>query len=87
MKKESKKESKIKFIWKFLQFESIFDAGKGMLSIILSAMAINYWLQFSMTFPDITLRYWFYAITPVIPIYLSAKNLQEIFNDEKETKE
>ena len=86
-KEKLKKKSRIEWLNNFIGIEGLFRSGKYVLLIILSAMAINYWLQFAMAFPKMDVRPWLYAAAPLIPLYLVFESADDLFDNEKGVKE
>ncbi len=86
-----KKESKFNFFWdKVLSLNTILDAGKYVLILTVSAMAIHYLINIIMTIDGVTARAILYSIVPLIPIYISMvfiEDISKIYKTSKKDKE
>lgn len=86
-----KKESKFDFFMdKILNLSAIFDAGKYILILTISAMSIHYLINIIGTLNGATAaRAILYSIVPLIPIYILIvfiEDISKIFKTIKEDK-
>ena len=77
---EKKSMSVVETFWDIIGLKGFIYAGKHLLFLILCAMAILFWLQFVSEFDyqGAVTKNVLYSITPLMPIYLSYKNMEEI---------
>jgi len=85
-KKLTVKDKMNKFVtkaYKLISIESLIETGKSLMILIGGAMIINYWLEFVMNFPDSKYKSYLYAITFLIPTWISYYVITNLFCEEE----
>ena len=71
------------FMEDILNIGALFEAGKIILILIVSTMAIHYWLQLVSELGNIVAKGILYSVTILIPIYIVKISLEKISGDKE----